>query len=467
MEAGAFSTFKENAGCSNTGKYVGYSLSMSQVQSKGISAASASYGNIEPDGYANAALDGNVSVYPVSWLKLGLNARYNSAKTDIDNWGGIGGDDPNNVINAEDIYVRGYAHIALLENKAWVQDIGYAYTKQDQKNNNDIDSAHPAEYMRSSFHANTWKTDWKHTITLLPLQTIVAGVDIHHEEGSSLYYSISSYGPYSSVIGKKIMDIYSGYIQDVFSLNDRLYLTYGVRLDNNSKFNTKLTGRATAAYYQKDLCNGLDVKLKGTAGTGFKAPSLYQLYSEYGDTMLNPENSIGYDGGFEISGHNGSIHLNVVVFYNKYTDMIDYNTSTFMYANISSAESKGIETELSAKPIDCIDCAVHYTFTKTRNLETNEELLQRPQHTWGFDCGYHPYKGIFLNGNVQYVGKRFDYGYITMPSYTLLNLRASLDLNSHITLYGRIENLLDKQYEVTYGYGTPGRSAYGGVKVAF
>ena len=468
MEAGSFGTFKENAGCASTGTYVGYSFNMSQVQSKGISAAAESYGNKERDGFANTALDGNISLYPSSHVKLGMTCRYNTAKTDIDNGGGVGNDDPNNVVKAEGLFVRGYAHIGLLDSNAWTQDVGYAFTKQDRINNNDIDSAHPLDYMRSSFHAQSWKADWKHTLAMLPYQTVVGGVDVYHEEGSSSYLSQSSYGPYSSLFAKKDMDIYSGYIQDIVSLFDCLTVTGGLRWDNNSQFNDKVTRRVTAAYYQKNIVGSdFDIKLKATAGTGFKAPSLYQLYSEYGDSALKPENSTGYDGGIELGWLNNLMHLDITGFYTTYSDLIDYNNTTWKYGNISGAKIKGVETELSVKPADYINMSINYTYTDARNTETDSALLQRPKHKAGVTVTCLPVKGAIVSGDVQYVGSRLDYPAITMNAYTLVNVRASYDLNAHISVYGRIENLFDKQYEVVKGYETPGRAAYAGVKATF
>ena len=65
-----------------------------------------------------------------------------------------------------------------------------------------------------------------------------------------------------------------------------------------------------------------------------------------------------------------------------------------------------------------------------------------------------------MGGNIQYTGHRTESADIRLPSYTLFNLDARYNLNKNVSLYARIENLFDKDYETTYGYEQPGRGAY-------
>jgi vitamin B12 transporter len=81
-------------------------------------------------------------------------------------------------------------------------------------------------------------------------------------------------------------------------------------------------------------------------------------------------------------------------------------------------------------------------------------------------------------GNIDlgiiYVGRREDQGFSTfpatrveLPSYTVVNLAASYDLNSHLQMFGRVENLLDKDYEEVLGFGAPGITGYGGIRLSY
>jgi vitamin B12 transporter len=70
---------------------------------------------------------------------------------------------------------------------------------------------------------------------------------------------------------------------------------------------------------------------------------------------------------------------------------------------------------------------------------------------------------------VRYAGGSFDdntHSHL-LKAYSLVDLRASYPLTSHLEVYGRIENLADTAYETTYQYGTLGRAAYVGLRANF
>ena len=62
------------------------------------------------------------------------------------------------------------------------------------------------------------------------------------------------------------------------------------------------------------------------------------------------------------------------------------------------------------------------------------------------------------------MGERKEWGDITLEEYTLVNLSGSYQVGEGVELTGRVENLLDEEYEEAAGYGTPGRAAYLGLR---
>ena len=126
---------------------------------------------------------------------------------------------------------------------------------------------------------------------------------MERESGKSRYYSESAFGPYTDNFQEKAAETIGFFIQDQIRLWDLWITTIGARYDNHDKFGSKWTYRLTTAY----IIDKTGTKLKATYGTGFKAPTLYQLYSNFGDENLKAEESIGWDAGVEQSFFNNRV----------------------------------------------------------------------------------------------------------------------------------------------------------------
>ena len=261
------------------------------------------------------------------------------------------------------------------------------------------------------------------------------------------------------------------YFQDGLKLWERLFVTMGVRFDDHSRFGNVSTYRFAPAYIFK---NG--TKLKATYGTGFKAPSLYQLYAPAGawipggNVNLSPEKSTGWDIGVEQYLMNNSLTLGVTYFYNKFEDLIQFDW-TNGYVNISQAETWGAELFLHYQVSRGLTVHGNYTYTKTRDNETGEKLIRRPDHKLNLNINCRLLKKVKTNIHFSYVGRRVDiYPYperIEMDPYILINLFFSYDLKKNLQFFFRLDNLFNKDYEVVKGYGTAGRSFYLGFKTNF
>jgi vitamin B12 transporter len=130
-----------------------------------------------------------------------------------------------------------------------------------------------------------------------------------------------------------------------------------------------------------------------------------------------------------------------------------------------------MEWDLRAQISPAILFRSGYTRTKTRDLQTGEELLRRPEDrlTAGLDIEWGK---AFLNLSVSHTGRRWDMDYSLMPSskvvlqaFTLLNSVMSYDITPHIRVFLRMENILNTRYELVKGYGTQGRSIFAGLKI--
>ena len=209
-------------------------------------------------------------------------------------------------------------------------------------------------------------------------------------------------------------------------------------------------------------------KFKASFATGFKAPSLYQLYSYYGNTNLDPETSTSVDFGIEQALFDNSLILGITWFHNDIDDYIDYSFAASQYYNVEQLTTKGVETSADWYPCDYVNIKLAYTYTDSADA-SDARKARIPLHKGSFDVNIYPLDDVQLNVGILYVGERYDGSYSdeTLGGYTLVNLAASWQIIENLKLYGRVDNLFDKQYEEVAGYGTAGASSYLGLKASF
>ncbi len=468
-EAGSFHTFRERAGISGGNSFANYSLGISRLDTEGISAADRDDGNHEDDGLENTTVSGRVGLTPGESFGLDVILRWIDAEADIDNSGGPGGDDPNYTTETQQLYFRSQASLLLLDD-LWEQKLGFSLTDYSREGQNDTDADHPDDLSRDSYDGKIVKFDWQHDLYLHETNTLTLGAETEAEKGRSDYYSQSIYGPYSSTFDEETARTSSFYLQDRITLRDSLFTTLGVRVDDHNRFGTETTYRITTAY----CINQSGTTIKGSYGTGFKAPTLYQLYSAYGDETLDPEESTGWDVGVEQTLFGERLKLSATYFSNDFDDLIDYDTGLWKYVNVAEALSHGIELVATLMPTDDLTIRAGYTYTDTQDKTTGEDLLLRARNRFGFNVNYRILNKANINLDISHIGSRYDNDFSTWPAtrvrldpYTLVNLAASYCITGSVQLFSRVENLFDEEYEEVKGYGTAGFSVYGGLKVTF
>ncbi len=273
------------------------------------------------------------------------------------------------------------------------------------------------------------------------------------------------------------------YTQDQFTLGKNLFGTVGVRLDDHSEFGSETTFRVAGAY--RLLGNG--AVIRASYGTGFKAPALSQLnpLAFGGNPNLKPETSRGFDVGWEHTSDDHGWVVGATYFENRMNDLIvavfDPMTSLFQNFNVDEAEARGLELHFYLTPTASMSLRGSYTYTDTEakgspqgfGLQEGSSLLRRPRHKGGFDVGYRFFqeKANLMVG-MSYVGKRDDIDPVSFSlreadEYVLVNLTASVDATRTLRLFGRIDNLLDEDYEEILGFSTADLSGYAGVQFTF
>ncbi|HMO28551.1 TonB-dependent receptor [Enterovirga sp.] len=245
-------------------------------------------------------------------------------------------------------------------------------------------------------------------------------------------------------------------------LGERVVLTAGGRHDQvgSHQFDT---WRATGAY----LIPETGTKLRASGGTGGKAPTLYQLYSpQYGNPALRPETSIGWDAGIDQTLFGARATVSATVFGNKFADLIEFDSVSSTYRNVSRAETSGIELESTATLLpDLVRLSAAYTYLHARNELTGLTLQRRPDHLGRLSISITPMEGLLIETRVTTVSRRFSDSneQQRLAPYARLDIYSEYKFDRNWRVFGRVENVTATRYQEVLNYGTTGRAFYGGV----
>ncbi|MFZ1738382.1 TonB-dependent receptor plug domain-containing protein, partial [Sphingorhabdus sp.] len=264
------------------------------------------------------------------------------------------------------------------------------------------------------------------------------------------------------------VNVTSGYVQLVLNPFSRLTLTGGVRLDDHETWGSDTTFSANAAWRPTD-----NLVVRAAYGEGFKAPTLYQLYSFYGDPTLKPERAQSWEVGVEQWLLDRRVRLGLTGWQRRTRSQIDFDLFFFRYNNIARSRGKGIEAEIELRPTDRFSLSAIYSYSDSEGRQDNEatyhRLLRRPVHSLNLAMDWNAYGKVKLGADVKLVGDSIDGfgGSERLDGFALAAVRASAPLGHGLELYGRVENIFDTTYQTVAGYKAYGRNAHIGVRMKF
>lgn len=311
--------------------------------------------------------------------------------------------------------------------------------------------------------------------TFAPAQNVLAGVERRNESMTSE----TAYTQMDATTGNT--GVYAEYQGQFF---ERFFLAANVRYDSDDTFGDHTTWRIAPAL----LFPETGTKLKASYGTGFKAPTLYQLYAPYyGNPDLKPEESTGYDAGFEQEFLKGRLAFGATWFHNDIANLISYDPVTYQNVNISNATTRGAEVFVAVKLTDTLKVRADYTYTDVTGYfppgqpfgaacaplsPTSCIPLRRPNDKVSVSVNWQASDKLDLTATLIYVSSWWDIerltsNYVDQPGYTIVNIAANYAFNEHATLFGRIDNLFDETYENPNGFLAPGFGAFAGLKLTY
>jgi len=302
------------------------------------------------------------------------------------------------------------------------------------------------------------KADWQGNLRLAPTETLVLGAEYERDDIDQ---------PITASV-----HISSGYAELQSQIGAHWFSALNVRYDDNSRFGGKTTWRFAPAWVIAET----DTKLKASVGTGFKAPTLSELYQNFppfffANPDLKPESSTGWDAGFEQGLARGVVRFGVTYYHNRIHDLINTDVTGTTYANIGEATTEGIESFISWQPTQELVLRVDYTYTEATDDVLQQELLRRPKNKGTFLVQWQATRAWQLSLDVLAVGpwvdgnRDFSIQRLDAPGYTTVNFATSYQLTPRLAVFGRINNLFDRHYENPVGFLQPSIGAYAGIRV--
>jgi vitamin B12 transporter len=254
-------------------------------------------------------------------------------------------------------------------------------------------------------------------------------------------------------------------------LGEHFSSALNVRYDDNNRFGSKVTWRFAPTY----TLAATDTRFSASAGTGFKAPTLGELYQNFppfffANPDLKPETSTGYDLGIAQGLFDKAVQVGATWFRNDIRDLITTDVTGTTYANVGRAVSDGVESFIAWQALRTLHLRVDYTFTQADDTVLHEELLRRPKHKATLNAAWQFNDALSLDGTLLYVGswidgnRDFSIPRLTAPAYTTVNLAVNFALLSRLTLFGRIDNLFDRHYQDPVGFLHPAFGVFVGVR---
>ncbi len=480
LAGGSYGTFKGSVGLNGTVKHTNYTIQYSKLYSKGFSTAQdqTGTGNFDKDGMDENVFRASVGQKINNKLAIRANAQFSNYRTDAD--AAPFKDDTDYTIKNKNSLVGFGTDYTLGKS---VLHFNYNFNKINRLYLDDSASRGGfAYYSKGDYTGKSHFAELYSNIAVTKKIDVLVGVDYRNHLTDQAYRSLSLYGPYDAPSlsdDNAKVNQFGAYtsivVKDMAGFNVEL----GGRYNNFNKYGDVFTFSFNPSYVIKK-----SIKLFGNISSGFKAPSLYQVFSEYKvpDSLgeLEPEKSLSFEGGIQYYKNN--VNLRAVYFIRNVKDNIVFlntnNPPYGLYANADEQKDKGFEFDASVD-LGKVTLTANYVNldgrieTKTGNKDTAFfNLYRRPRQTINLNVGIELCKNWNMNIGVQSVSKRYEiftYGAPPgeMPAYYVWNLYSTYSFTKNIQAFVDLKNITDEKYSEVYGYNSRRFNFMAGVSLKF
>jgi vitamin B12 transporter len=411
-------------------------VSASYIDSKGQSAA-AEKDNLqaEKDGYKRAEL-----LYKYDEKKWGTRLNLQKYFVDLDRQSGAGGDDPNYYMKNLGWDWAGHFNLEFDQivsefTSSIHQDKRQAQNVADPQNNSALDQLYFGQKIQAA-NINTWHINSRNRL--------LGGIEYENTEGE-----LKDYKSPNSSIPKKTENkrsIFLSHYLNLYSFSQQA----GLRFEN-----------------EKDIAINIGEMLQVTNnhevfanyGNAYKYPSFYERFSSFGNESLKVNKSQNFEMGWR---YQSSVKVEASAFFQKYSNLIEFNNQSFKYSNIGESKIYGQEIDLLAPIFKTESIGINYTHLNAHRTDDGSYLLKRARHKWSTEISTEYFLNWKFSFLTNYTGRTNHFGGVGNSSYLINDLHIYYDLLAW-NLSINFNNMFNKQYESIPGFTSPGSNFYVGV----
>jgi vitamin B12 transporter len=496
LEYGSFASLREGGSVSGTKGLFDFSAMLSRWDTSSFSAINYRRGAYERDGFHNWQGSGKLGITLPKDGRLEFNLRWYNSDVNFDGFSNTG--DPADIFGARsttrNLIVSGSYEQPITSwwnqkltlataNEQLISESGTAgynvITGQTMTGSPSfIFSPTSFQTFPTNLDTVNQRLEWQHNFQVMKEVLLTGGYQNRQASANTADFGSDS--------TNKRISSNAGFAQAQVNLLDRLFVTGGVRYDSYNTFGDATTYRVTAGYLLKET----GTKFRGSYATGFKAPTLNDLFFQgFGNPDLKPEKSQSMDLGIDQSFFQDRLQLNAGYFWNRFNNLIQFvfdptvclppaSTQGACPINVAEAKSQGWELGFKFMIMEGLQLRGQYTYTLTRAYDNPTNPLGEDKRLprWPIDQAsagltYQPIEPVRLTMDYRFVGPRNNDLPNTpsqqLSSFNVVNASASYDVTKNWQVFGRVDNLFNARYEEILYFGTPIRSVFGGVKFTY
>lgn len=453
--AGTYDSYKQSLGLNGQIGNTSLSISASNFDSKNFSTAAPGKGetDFDNDGFHQKSIFMNLAQQLSDKVVLRANLHANDNAADLDN--GAFADAKNYTYSKSSILAGLGGQVALnkgiLNFNLSQNNVINFYDNNKSVTNNEGNITH--------FETNL-------NYSLSDMIDIASGI-------SYRYSATGQNNPYSAPLNAH-NDMKSMFTSIFVKSDMGFQAEIGGRYNDHSEYGSNFTYTLNPSYLIKDR-----YKLFVNLSSAYRVPSLYQLFSEYGNIDLKPETATSYEAGFDLN-FSENINLSLAYFKRNVENVIDFGQvvpGKYAYINQNQQKDKGFEVELGFKPVSYIDLKAFYAFVDgevSTPTNTAFNLFRRPKNSYGLNAGFEVSKALSLNLIYKHTGERRDRYFdnstfktleAELGSFNMLDAYLQYKPADRLTLFTDIKNILDENYTEFSGYQTKGLNFNAGFRL--
>jgi vitamin B12 transporter len=483
VEMGSFNTYRENIQSRGAAGNFDYAVSATRQDSILPALSTGDDANFttgftgQADQYRNTTLRGNFGYQLSPDVYVDLHSAYSNAYTSVPNE--FVTPDPTASLTIEDWNLS--PEIVANVTDFYSTKLYYTHDQQRQAASDPFFLAESQEFGFSPqgdvtrLQINTDSVDWQNDFQIAHNWSVTAGLqgDNRHDYEYDNGLGIRTFDEHDDNIG--------GFISSQWQPIDGLNVLNSGRYDAYSQFGGAFTWREAVSY----LVAPTQTVLHASVARAFTPPPIQDRLvffpnpfgaNYFPNPDLRPETSIGWEVGAEQPLWDNRITPSVTYFHNDLKNEIanaQLPSGDFMEENIGNATTDGVEVGLKLQPWTTVTINLDYTYLNAVNDDTQLRLARRPRSSFVFNGTWNPIPALtFTLGGNWVIGREdinFDppYNQIDAPDYFTLRASATYQINEHISIWVRGENLTDRNYQPALGFYAPSIAGYGGLKVSF